>query len=240
MTSPPPAVSHLKRRERSGSDQRPGGRAESESAHEQRRSTNRRAWPATRSPGPARQPPHSLQGGPRHRCRAQPASGLSSPAGASIERALAIDAVSTNPTLSDIRHVVILMQENRSFDHYFGTLSGVRGFSDPDIVHNTINGASRPVWEQFGYAPIVGEDPNGWMVPFHLLQNPPSNDGDTTNDIDHSWGTQHASWNGGTMDAFVTGAHRRRRRRQLRRHHGVLPAQRPGVLLHAGRRLHDL
>ena len=130
--------------------------------------------------------------------------GLSSPAGASIERALAIDAVSTNPTLSDIRHVVILMQENRSFDHYFGTLSGVRGFSDSDIVHNVINGASRPVWEQFGYSPIVGPNPNGWLLPFHLLQNPPENDGDTTNDIDHSWGTQHASWNGGKMDAFVT------------------------------------
>jgi phospholipase C len=30
----------------------------------------------------------------------------------------------------DIKHVVILMQENRSFDHYFGTLPNVRGFSD--------------------------------------------------------------------------------------------------------------
>ena len=100
--------------------------------------------------------------------------GLSSRAGASIERALAIDAASTDPTLSDIRHVVILMQENRSFDHYFGTLSGVRGFSDPGIVHNVITGAPRPVWEQFGYAPIVGLDPNGWLVPFHLQQSPPS------------------------------------------------------------------
>src|SRR5262245_4362692 len=33
---------------------------------------------------------------------------------------------------SDIKHVVMLMQENRSFDHYFGTLSGVAGFDDPD------------------------------------------------------------------------------------------------------------
>jgi hypothetical protein len=117
---------------------------------------------------------------------------------------LAIDAASTDPTLSDIRHVVILMQENRSFDHYFGTLSRVRGFSDPGIVHNVIDGAPRPVWEQFGYAPIVGRDPNGWLVPFHLQQRPPFDDGDTTNDIDHSWGTQHVSWNGGKMDAFVT------------------------------------
>ena len=58
-------------------------------------------------------------------------AGLSSSAGASIERAMALDAASTNPTLSDIRHVVILMQENRSFDHYFGTLSGVQGLFGP-------------------------------------------------------------------------------------------------------------
>jgi phospholipase C len=29
--------------------------------------------------------------------------------------------------LSDIEHVLILMLGSRSFDHYFGTLSGVRG-----------------------------------------------------------------------------------------------------------------
>ncbi|MFF3632334.1 alkaline phosphatase family protein [Streptomyces sp. NPDC002164] len=32
--------------------------------------------------------------------------------------------------MDDIRHVVILMQKNRSFDHCFGTLNGVRGFDD--------------------------------------------------------------------------------------------------------------
>src|SRR3546814_18789846 len=37
-------------------------------------------------------------------------------------------------TLKDIKHVVLLMQENRSFDHYFGMLSGVRGFGDPDAL----------------------------------------------------------------------------------------------------------
>jgi phospholipase C len=46
-----------------------------------------------------------------------------------IDTALA--ASTTSGSLSDIKHFVILMQENRSFDHYFGTLSGVRGFSDP-------------------------------------------------------------------------------------------------------------
>ncbi len=37
-------------------------------------------------------------------------------------------------SLADIKHVVLLMQENRSFDHYFGTLSGVRGFEDKDAL----------------------------------------------------------------------------------------------------------
>lgn len=37
-------------------------------------------------------------------------------------------------TFMDAEHVVILMQENRSFDHCFGTLKGVRGFNDPRAV----------------------------------------------------------------------------------------------------------
>jgi hypothetical protein len=48
----------------------------------------------------------------------------------SIRRALAIPANNATGTIMDVEHVVILMQENRSFDHYFGTLPGVRGFGD--------------------------------------------------------------------------------------------------------------
>ena len=48
----------------------------------------------------------------------------------SIRRALAIPASNVTGTINDVQHVVILMQENRSFDHYFGTLNGVRGFGD--------------------------------------------------------------------------------------------------------------
>ena len=47
----------------------------------------------------------------------------------SIQQAVAAGPV--KGSLDDIEHVVLLMQENRSFDHYFGTLSGVRGFADP-------------------------------------------------------------------------------------------------------------
>src|ERR1700710_3183040 len=51
----------------------------------------------------------------------------------SVERAYAIDAA-PGSTYMDAEHVVILMQENRSFDHCFGTLKGVRGFNDPRAI----------------------------------------------------------------------------------------------------------
>lgn len=38
------------------------------------------------------------------------------------------------PSFGEIRHVVVLMQENRSFDYYFGTLAGVRGFDAPEAM----------------------------------------------------------------------------------------------------------
>ncbi|ODS73337.1 MAG: phospholipase C, phosphocholine-specific [Cytophagaceae bacterium SCN 52-12] len=47
-----------------------------------------------------------------------------------IKKALAVEASSKTGTIRDVRHIVILMQENRSFDHYFGTMRGVRGFGD--------------------------------------------------------------------------------------------------------------
>jgi phospholipase C len=47
-----------------------------------------------------------------------------------IEKALAVEADSPTRTINDVKHIVILMQENRSFDHYFGTMKGVRGFGD--------------------------------------------------------------------------------------------------------------
>ena len=43
--------------------------------------------------------------------------------------------------LRAIEHVIVLMQENRSFDHYYGTLQGVRGYGDPAALVMT-NGRS--------------------------------------------------------------------------------------------------
>src|SRR6266700_2671825 len=64
---------------------------------------------------------------------------------ASIARALEIPANNRTGSIEDVEHIVILMQENRSFDHYFGTLRGVRGFGDPRVA-KLPNGD--PVWYQ--------------------------------------------------------------------------------------------
>ena len=70
----------------------------------------------------------------------------------SIARALAIPAHRATGTLRDIEHIVVLMQENRSFDHYFGVMRGVRGFGDP---HPAILQSGEAVWYQADGAVVV-------------------------------------------------------------------------------------
>lgn len=72
------------------------------------------------------------------------AAGVSTIMPASIQRALAIDPT-PGSTWLDAEHIVILMQENRSFDHCFGTLQGVRGFHDPRAIPLP---DLKPVWFQ--------------------------------------------------------------------------------------------
>ncbi|MFA7584854.1 MAG: alkaline phosphatase family protein, partial [Novosphingobium sp.] len=103
---------------------------------------------------------------------------------ASIARALAVPARRTTGTIRDVRHIVILMQENRSFDHYFGTLKGVRGFGDR---HPIPMAGERNVWQQHNG---VRELP-----PFHL-------DTERTNALKvpgtpHSFSDAQAAWNQG-------------------------------------------
>jgi phospholipase C len=92
--------------------------------------------------------------------------------------------------LTDIDHVVILIQENRSFDHYFGSYRGVRGFSDQSMAFqqpdpaNTMN------------APIAK------LLPFHLDTS--TTNAACTHDISHDWVPQHQSWDNNAMDGFVT------------------------------------
>ena len=100
--------------------------------------------------------------------------------------------------LGDIEHVVILVQENRSFDHCFGSYRGVRGFADPAVpmLHD---GSALSVLAQPGYASGFDGD---HLYPFHLDS---SRGGECTKDINHGWGPQHGYWNGGRMDGFVRG-----------------------------------
>jgi phospholipase C len=74
-----------------------------------------------------------------------------------IRRALSLPASNVAGTIADVRHIVILMMENRSFDHYFGTLRGVRGFGDR---HPVPLASGKPVWYQ--------SDGEREIPPFHL------------------------------------------------------------------------
>jgi phospholipase C len=102
----------------------------------------------------------------------------------SIARALAVAPDQRTGTIKDVRHIVILMQENRSIDHYFGTLRGVRGFGDR---HTVPLPGGRSVWQQ--------SDGSREVPPFHL-------DTSTTDALKvpgtpHSFSDAQAAWNQG-------------------------------------------
>src|SRR5581483_11822067 len=86
--------------------------------------------------------------------------------------------------LTDIEHVVFFIQENRSFDHYFGSYRGVQGFADPHPQRLT-DGSGLSVFAQPGY-PASGF--GGHLYPFRLDV---SHNGECVHDIDHDWGPQH-------------------------------------------------
>src|ERR1700732_3777119 len=92
--------------------------------------------------------------------------------------------------IADIEHVVILIQENRSFDHYFGAYRGVRGFSDQSMAFQQPNPAN------------TTSSPVGKLLPFHL--DTTTTNAACTHAITHDWVSQHQSWDNGAMDRFVT------------------------------------
>ena len=103
-----------------------------------------------------------------------------------IQRALAAQANNVTGTIKDVQHVVILMQENRSFDHYFGTLKGVRGFGDRFPIPLA---SGKPVWSQ--------SDGTKEIPPYHL-------DSSKANallvpDTPHSYSDMQAAWNQGKL-----------------------------------------
>lgn len=112
---------------------------------------------------------------------------------APISRALALPANNRTGTINDVEHVVFMMQENRSFDHYFGTLRGVRGFGDPRAV-------KLPTGKSVFHQP----DPNnsdGYVLPFR--PDAPNLGLQFLEDTPHDWTGTHDAWNGGAYDQWV-------------------------------------
>src|ERR1700755_233874 len=109
----------------------------------------------------------------------------------SIARALAIPANRATRSIKDIEHIVVLMQENRSFDHYFGKLRGVRGFDDPRAVRLP---SGQPVWDQ-------PNDLLGTVLPFHPTA--PDLGLQFLQDLAHDWTSTHVAWNQGKYDQWV-------------------------------------
>ncbi len=118
------------------------------------------------------------------------AVGLSGGLIESIHRALAIEPAQGSSFL-DAEHVVILMQENRSFDHAFGCLRGVRGFNDPRAI--TLPDGN-PVWVQTNAA---GES----YAPFRL--NIKDTNATWAGSLPHSWTNQVDARNGGRHDGWL-------------------------------------
>ncbi len=110
-----------------------------------------------------------------------------------VRRAIADTPERVDGKLSDIKHVVVLMQENRSFDHYFGTLPGVRGFSDPDAI--TLS-TGRSVFHQPDEA-----NPSGYLLPYRLDTR--TSNAQAIPSTNHAWKVQHQAWNEGRMDAWL-------------------------------------
>jgi phospholipase C len=105
-----------------------------------------------------------------------------------LSRALAIPAAGRS--LDAVRHVVVLMQENRSFDHYFGALAGVRGFDDPAALRFR---DGRSVFEQ--------RDGPARVLPFRI--GAANGEAPCAPDLDHSWRGTHRAWNDGRWDEWV-------------------------------------
>jgi phospholipase C len=97
-------------------------------------------------------------------------------------------------TIADLKHVVILMQENRSFDHYFGSLRGVRGFADKQALTYR-NGTS--IFEQ----PDPARTDTGYLLPFHMDSSKVN--AQNAGDLDHSWVGDHSARHNGLWDNWV-------------------------------------
>ncbi len=110
----------------------------------------------------------------------------------SLVRAAALPDTRRSGSIADVEHVVILMQENRSFDHYFGHLAGVRGYGDRFPLQLP---GGKPVWFQ----PRM-QRPREPILPFHLDTRHSS--AALLPDLDNSWASQHGAIAGGRFDGW--------------------------------------
>ncbi|KNX38914.1 phosphocholine-specific phospholipase C [Luteipulveratus halotolerans] len=109
---------------------------------------------------------------------------------ASVARAASIPANRTHGSLQDVEHIVVLMQENRSFDHLFGTLRGVRGFGDP---HPAVLPSGKSVWHQAkGGQETLPFRPDHDDLGLAFVQ-----------DLPHSWPDAHQAFADGRYDQWI-------------------------------------
>jgi phospholipase C len=108
----------------------------------------------------------------------------------SIARALAIPANHATRSIEDVEHIVILMQENRSFDHYFGVMRGVRGFGDP---HPVVLPSGKTMWNQAdGATVLLPFRPDVGNLALTFIE-----------DLDHSWEGTQQMLNRGNWDQWL-------------------------------------
>jgi phospholipase C len=164
-------------------------------------SAPRRGARSDHAPGPADDASSSASPMTRRRLLGTAAGALGAAAGLNLLPTSVQEAVAAGRpqggSLDDIEHVVLLMQENRSFDHYFGTMPGVRGFEDPEAL--TLS-SGRSVFHQ-----PDAKNPDGYLLPFRL--NTKKSSAQAIPSTSHAWEVQHAAWNGGKMDRWLP-AHR--------------------------------
>ncbi|WP_175718916.1 phosphocholine-specific phospholipase C [Burkholderia anthina] len=113
----------------------------------------------------------------------------------SIRKALAIEPNTVTGTIQDVEHIVVFMQENRSFDHYLGHLSGVRGYNDrfPVTLPN-----GKPVWFQ-----PRQEDPASVIAPFRYDTTDPGVNAQCIGGLPHTWATTHGAIDNGRADQWA-------------------------------------
>ncbi len=108
----------------------------------------------------------------------------------SIERAAAIPAARRAGGIDDVEHIVVLMQENRSFDHYFGTMKGVRGFGDPRPV--VPHGLKSVFHQPDGARTVLPYHPEADDLGMQFIAG-----------LNHDWAGGHRAFNNGSYDRWI-------------------------------------